>query len=338
MLNVSYADEDSDITVDIQLFEFTEKNIHKQAPFMIHLFEPSSSLAANSNLSLIRTMLPKYNQLCKDVYVGSKDEELYNCDYHPENLVKVLNKDLKKRLPVAFRFLSAFTITGNEDLNNMLYAEKTGKDLNQIACDYLLNNRASWESSIPMQDQSVRVELSETARIVMTVVASLFVLFAVCNAVLVMAYRTNINIKSASFPFLLLISIGAMLSFMHAVLLFVPPSKAVCMSQLITELLGFFIVMLALCFKTFRISILFKMSSPSRMQRMTVKHLDDVHLLSYYGLAMVLFTVYLLVFVFVAPPEPYKKTISITAVYIVKPMKNISNCVCSFATYSYCCW
>eukprot|EP00121_Abeoforma_whisleri_P013837 Awhi_evm1s12768 len=67
-LNVSYANEDSDVVVEDQLFEFTEENYNAKLPFMVHLYEPSDAVSKKANFSLHRMSLPSFNSACSAIY------------------------------------------------------------------------------------------------------------------------------------------------------------------------------------------------------------------------------------------------------------------------------
>eukprot|EP00121_Abeoforma_whisleri_P008974 Awhi_evm1s8240 len=258
-INMTYADEEGDIIVEEQLFNFAKAHYDARQPFLSHLYEPSSSLASNAGMNITRVTLPPFDNHCKDIYYYWENIDEYNCDYKVETLLKVINSALETENPMAFRFFSQFSITGNEDLNNMLFDAATeGKSVEEVACQYLQNNPESWTASIPEKDQLVEKKISKGSRISMMVLGVIFCLYGLLNAVLVIVYRKNLNIKTSSVTFLFLISVGSFLAYLYVVFLSLEPSTGTCVAAYSLEIIGYFVVMVALIFKTLRVSVLFK--------------------------------------------------------------------------------
>eukprot|EP00121_Abeoforma_whisleri_P016771 Awhi_evm1s15375 len=217
----------------------------------------------------------------------------YNCDSPTKILVKAINDDLRTRLPVVYRFLSTFKMNdeGNH-FNDLLYEIEFGLNKSttdnggtldfEYICNHIAEHQEQWSQSITKQDLYIIKEVSLTSIIAMGTLGGVFILFATFNLIFVVVKREEPVIKSASPAFLILICVGALITFCSSLISLIQVTKVTCIINTWLQTLGFFLALYALLFKTARVAILFnlkRLRKKSTAQRYTVDQLKDSKLL-----------------------------------------------------------
>eukprot|EP00121_Abeoforma_whisleri_P017200 Awhi_evm2s15767 len=94
---------------------------------------------------------------------------LYNCGYQEYSMIKIVRSDLENSHPRAFDFLNRFSMKNTASINEMLYGLMEGNEtIEEIACDYVRKNEASWANSIPTEHAFVEVTYSDSLKIEFT--------------------------------------------------------------------------------------------------------------------------------------------------------------------------
>eukprot|EP00121_Abeoforma_whisleri_P005474 Awhi_evm1s4966 len=298
-VNVIYIDENVD-DVPTDLLNFAKDKYLKREPFMVFLWSPSPAFSSFNDLSLSSVALPPSTAEClAHEYTETSDQ--YNCSYSAYRM------EMERKMPLAYRFLSRFSIT-QDILSDLMFSINAGGNVDEEICKALLADTSSF--SIPVPDVSQEKQVNAAVSYVVMSLAGILILTCIVQIVMLIVYRDNSHVKTASVNFLYLMVGSAIFAGVWIISLYFRPSKISCTISVWLEAIGFFGLLLALIFKSARIAILFKLSRPSKAQRRAVKHLSDKYMLLYFSVIMLVVLVYLTIWTTVSPVMPITKVIS----------------------------
>eukprot|EP00121_Abeoforma_whisleri_P006853 Awhi_evm2s6241 len=305
-VNLTNVDQSHDFIVEIN--DFAEKKYATEDPFMVYIYNPNEILDSKSGMEFVEVQLPVYSKKDCELHYFTGTSSSFACGYPEDYLMKVVNIKLEAKSPEAYRFLSRFEISKDE-MQDLQYRGAHARE-NDVACDFAKDYIDVWASFVPARDVKIEQKIGQGITIFVTVLAGALTILAIINAVLVIVYRKNQNIKSGSSLFLFFISCGCALNFLYVLLGILTPSKSTCMIIISLEIFSFFAILAALIFKVTRVAILFELARPSKRQRTVVKRLSDAHMLIYYAVIMTMVFLYITIFLVVAPPKPTSDVIS----------------------------
>ncbi|KAI9184469.1 hypothetical protein H9P43_003522 [Blastocladiella emersonii ATCC 22665] len=220
-------------------------------------------LPASAELAMVH--LPEYTSTCFDTFdlpkVGTNGSSL-TCDWDSDQLIKIASSSLSRTNPSVGIYLKTIYFR-DLDVNNLLNASSTpGVTVPEVACQWIKDNEMLWGSWIPSPPPGYiklinQVDLGHPIGIVIAVLCAIVLAVAGALAGLVTRFGGHIAIKSASPPFLTLISIGAALVTCSVFTEVLPISTSVCEAHIYLLALGTCIALSSIIAKTARIYLLF---------------------------------------------------------------------------------
>lgn len=107
----------------------------RQAPLVMMFWEPHWLWA---QYDMTRVNLPAYVEGCDtDPSVGPDPDVVYDCDWAPGEIWKVVNINLENTHPGAYKLIGAYQITNMEQAEMMSEIDDKGRDLMEVVNEWL---------------------------------------------------------------------------------------------------------------------------------------------------------------------------------------------------------
>lgn len=115
-----------------------------EEPILMYWWTPTAAVA---KYDLVNVLLPEYNDDC-GASAAAGDGGV-DCDYPEDVLFKAASGQLEEKAPDVFAFLSAFTLTTEDQLSMLPPVEIDGLDPSAVAADWVAANESTWSSWLP---------------------------------------------------------------------------------------------------------------------------------------------------------------------------------------------
>ena len=112
-------------------------------PILMYWWTPT---AAVSTYSLVQVTLPPYTEEC-GASAASGDGGV-DCEYPEDVIIKAVSGKLADKAPDVYDFLSAFTITNDDQLSMLPPVELDGEDVDEVAAQWIADNEDVWSAWI----------------------------------------------------------------------------------------------------------------------------------------------------------------------------------------------
>ena len=107
----------------------------RKAPLVMMFWEPHWMWA---QYDMTRVNLPEHVEGCEtDPAVGPDPEVVYDCDWAPGSIWKVVNNDLQNTHPAAWKLIEAYQISNLEQAQMMSEIDDKGRDLMEVVNEWL---------------------------------------------------------------------------------------------------------------------------------------------------------------------------------------------------------
>ncbi|MYA74230.1 MAG: hypothetical protein F4Y27_06105 [Acidimicrobiaceae bacterium] len=71
-----------------------------------------------------------------------------DCEYPEDVIIKAVSGKLADKAPAVYDFLSAFTITNDDQLSMLPPVELDGEDVDEVAAQWIADNEGVWSAWI----------------------------------------------------------------------------------------------------------------------------------------------------------------------------------------------
>ena len=102
--------------------------------------------AAVSTYNLVNVALPPYNDACGESQASGDGG--VDCDYPEDVIIKAASGKLADKAPDVYDFLTAFTITNDDQLSMLPPVELDGEDVDDVAAQWIADNEDKWSAWI----------------------------------------------------------------------------------------------------------------------------------------------------------------------------------------------
>ena len=127
------------------LIDRLDEAIANEEPVLTYFYEPHW---AHRKFDLTEVQLPAFDDECEEA-AREKDGEGYDCDYANDVLFKAFWLGLEDKAPAAFRFLSNFEYTTDDQQEIAFSVDSEGMPMAQAAQQWIDDNPDVWQSWLP---------------------------------------------------------------------------------------------------------------------------------------------------------------------------------------------
>lgn len=114
-------------------------------PILAYFYTPHW---AHRKYDLTEVQLPAYDEDCEEA-ARERDGEGYDCDYANDVLFKALSLRLEDKAPAAFRFLSNFKYTTDDQQEIAFLVDSEGMSMSEAADQWIGENPDVWRKWLP---------------------------------------------------------------------------------------------------------------------------------------------------------------------------------------------
>ena len=118
--------------------------VSRGEPLLMYLWTPHSVHAKHP---LTEVALPPYSEEC---YAKAETGGI-DCDYPPDNLLKIVWAELDTEAPEAYEFLKNFTLTNDDQIAMLGAVEVDGQSVEEAAQAWVDANESTWRAWLPAQ-------------------------------------------------------------------------------------------------------------------------------------------------------------------------------------------
>jgi glycine betaine/proline transport system substrate-binding protein len=127
------------------LIDRLDEAIANEEPVLTYFYEPHW---AHRKFDLTEVQLPAFDEECEEA-ARERDGEGYDCDYANDVLFKAFWLGLEDKAPAAFRFLSNFEYTTDDQQEIAFSVDSEGMRVAQAAQQWIDDNPDVWQSWLP---------------------------------------------------------------------------------------------------------------------------------------------------------------------------------------------
>jgi glycine betaine/proline transport system substrate-binding protein len=127
------------------LIERLDRALANEQPVLTYFYEPHW---AHQSLDLTEVQLPAFDEECEEA-ARERDGEGYDCDYADDVLFKAFWLGLEDKAPAAFRFLSRFEYTTDDQQEIAFQVDSEGVPMQQAAQRWIEENPEVWRPWLP---------------------------------------------------------------------------------------------------------------------------------------------------------------------------------------------
>jgi len=127
------------------LIDRLDEAIANEEPVLTYFYEPHW---AHRKFDLTEVQLPAFDEECEEA-ARERDGEGYDCDYANDVLFKAFWLGLEDKAPAAFRFLSNFEYTTDDQQEIAFSVDSEGMPMAQAAQQWIDDNPDVWQSWLP---------------------------------------------------------------------------------------------------------------------------------------------------------------------------------------------
>jgi glycine betaine/proline transport system substrate-binding protein len=127
------------------LIDRLDSAIAQEEPVLTYFYEPHW---AQQKFDLTEVQLPAFDEECEEA-ARERDGEGYDCDYANDVLFKAFWLGLEDKAPAAFRFLSRFMYTTEDQQEIAFQADSEGVPMPQAAQQWIDENPNVWQPWLP---------------------------------------------------------------------------------------------------------------------------------------------------------------------------------------------
>jgi glycine betaine/proline transport system substrate-binding protein len=117
----------------------------REEPVLTYFYEPHW---AHRKFDLTEVQLPAFDEDCEEA-ARERDGEGYDCDYANDVLFKAFWLGLEDKAPAAFRFLSNFEYTTDDQQEIAFQVDSEGVPMRQAAAQWIEDNPDVWRAWLP---------------------------------------------------------------------------------------------------------------------------------------------------------------------------------------------
>ncbi len=114
-----------------------DTRFQNEEPVLMYWWTPTAAVAA---YNLVKVELPAYSDECY------ADPTTVACDYPEDVLIKLASAGLAEKDPEVYAFLTAFTLTNDDQLSMLPDVELEGRDVAEVAAEWIAANEATWSA------------------------------------------------------------------------------------------------------------------------------------------------------------------------------------------------
>jgi glycine betaine/proline transport system substrate-binding protein len=127
------------------LIERLDRALANEQPVLTYFYEPHW---AHQSFDLTEVQLPAFDEECEEA-ARERDGEGYDCDYADDVLFKAFWLGLEDKAPAAFRFLSRFKYTTDDQQEIAFQVDSEGVPMQQAAQRWIEENPEVWRPWLP---------------------------------------------------------------------------------------------------------------------------------------------------------------------------------------------
>jgi glycine betaine/proline transport system substrate-binding protein len=116
----------------------------RQEPILLYLWTPHSALNA---YDLTEVKLPAYSEDC--YASAATDGADIACDYPPDELFKIANKDLAEQAPAAYTLIKNMSYTTKDQIEMLAAVETDGLTVEEAAAQWITDHPDVWKTWLP---------------------------------------------------------------------------------------------------------------------------------------------------------------------------------------------
>ncbi|MGF1596377.1 MAG: glycine betaine ABC transporter substrate-binding protein [Acidimicrobiales bacterium] len=117
-----------------------EARTSAREPVLVYWWSPTAAVAA---FDLVNVSLPPRNEACA---AAAEAGQPIRCDYPDDHLLKAASLELETRAPEVHRFLTAFTLTVDDQLRLLEDVERDGLTIDEAVDQWVAANEPVWRA------------------------------------------------------------------------------------------------------------------------------------------------------------------------------------------------
>ncbi|MEZ5411180.1 MAG: glycine betaine ABC transporter substrate-binding protein [Acidimicrobiales bacterium] len=121
-----------------------ERAAATRAPILVYWWVPT---AVAATYDLVKVALPPSTEACRAEAVAGGPG--VDCDYPPDELFKAASPGLEARAPAVAAFLTAFTLSAEDQQAMLQSVERDGVSIGAAASDWIEANEDTWQAWLP---------------------------------------------------------------------------------------------------------------------------------------------------------------------------------------------
>ncbi len=128
-----------------ELIDRLDRALARKEPVLTYFYEPHW---AHRKFDLTEVQLPAFDEECEEA-ARERDGEGYDCDYANDVLFKAFWLGLEDKAPSAFRFLSRFNYTKDDQQEIAFQVDSEGVPMREAATQWIEDNPDVWRTWLP---------------------------------------------------------------------------------------------------------------------------------------------------------------------------------------------